>query len=67
MYKVNFRTHLNALSCVLHLVKTENYKVSPVEPDGTVAMELSTINQKLLTESISELERFCWDLKQGVA
>lgn len=67
MYKVNFRTHLNALSCVLHRVKTENYKVSPVDRDGTVAVELSTMNQKLLTESISELERFCWDLKKGVA
>lgn len=67
MYKANFRTHLNALSCVLHRVKTENYKVSPVELDGTVAMELSTMNQKLLTESISELEKFCWGLKEGVA
>lgn len=67
MYKVNFRTHLNALSCVLHRVKTENYKCFPVDQDGTLAMELSTVNQKLLTESISELERFCWGLKEGVA
>lgn len=67
MFKVNFRTHLNALGCVLDRVKTENYKISPVDSDGTVAMELCTMNQKLLAESISELERFCWDLKQGVA
>lgn len=67
MYKVNFRTHLNALSCVLHRVKTENYKIFPVSPDGTVGLELSTRNRELLTQSISELEKFCWDLKEGVA
>lgn len=67
MCKANFRTHLNALSCVLHRVKTENYKVSPVEPDGTVAMELVTANAELLKQSISELEQFCWNIKAGVA
>lgn len=67
MYKVNFRTHLNALSCVLHRVKTENYKCFPVDKDGTLAMELSTVNRELLDQSISELEQFCWNFKQGVA
>lgn len=67
MFKASFRTHLNALSCVLHRVKTENYKVSPVDQDGTVAMELSTENAKLLKQSISDLEQFCWSIETGVA
>lgn len=61
MYKLTMKTHLNALSCVLNRIRSDHYRVSPAEPDGTVAMALMAQTQELLNQNLSELEQFCWN------